>query len=107
MRSLSQHIALVHKFLRLSASPRRFPPTSRKKQPTTCGGSESNTYLTIGHGLLGEVIVKDHRVLAVVAEVLSDGGTRVRRKELARKKKHLYVLNKGNEPKMRWGDGGG
>lgn len=39
-------------------------------------------YLTVSDSLLGQVIVEDHGVLAVIAEVLSDRGAGVRRKEL-------------------------
>lgn len=35
------------------------------------------TYLTVGHSLLGQVIVDDKCVLAIVSEVLSHGATRV------------------------------
>ena len=37
------------------------------------GGAEEG-HLTVGHGLLGEVVVEDDDVLAVVAEMLAHGG---------------------------------
>lgn len=49
-------------------------------------------HLTVGHGLLGQVVVEDDGVLAVVAEVLSDGRSRVGRKELMRYNTKLFRI---------------
>ncbi len=46
--------------------------------------TQQQGHLTVGHGLLGEVIINDQRVLAAVAEVLSHRGRGVRRQELHR-----------------------
>lgn len=56
--------------------------TRRKKFPVPGSSHSFVDYLTVGNGLLGQVIVEDHGVLAVVAEVLSDRRTGVGRKEL-------------------------
>jgi hypothetical protein len=44
--------------------------------------TEEDGHLTVGDGLLGEIIVEDHNVLAVVPEPLSHGGSGVRSEEL-------------------------
>mmetsp|Transcript_1011 Transcript_1011/g.2676 ORF Transcript_1011/g.2676 Transcript_1011/m.2676 type:complete len:604 (+) Transcript_1011:439-2250(+) len=50
------------------------------------GTAEEQGHLAVRHGLLGEVIVDDERVHAVVAEVLGDGGAGVGREELERRR---------------------
>ena len=45
---------------------------------TARGATEQQRHLTVGDGLLGEVVVADDGVGAVVAEVLAHGCTRVR-----------------------------
>ena len=49
---------------------------------TTRGTTQKERHLAVGDGLLGQIVVDDERVLAVVTEVLTHGGTRVGRKEL-------------------------
>jgi len=51
---------------------------------TSRGTAEEEGHLTVSYGLLGEVIVENHGVHAVVTEVFSDGGTSVRSQELKR-----------------------
>jgi hypothetical protein len=51
---------------------------------TAWGTTEEEGHLTVGDSLLGEVVVENHSVHAVVTEVLSDGGTSVRGEELKR-----------------------
>src|SRR5690606_14356531 len=43
-------------------------------------------HLAVGDGLLGQVVIGDQRVLAVVAEILADGATRERGQELERRR---------------------
>lgn len=64
-------------------------------------------YLTVGDGLLGKVIVEDDSVLPVVAEVLSDRGSGVRREELKghqqreqRKKMFTWYVQRGVRPTL-------
>ena len=42
---------------------------------TSRGTTEQERHLTVGDGLLGEIVVDDDGVLAVVTEVLTHGGT--------------------------------
>mmetsp|Transcript_1347 Transcript_1347/g.3373 ORF Transcript_1347/g.3373 Transcript_1347/m.3373 type:complete len:351 (+) Transcript_1347:318-1370(+) len=49
---------------------------------TAGGATEEQRHLTVGHSLLGKIIVEDNGVLAVVTEVLAHGGASVGRKEL-------------------------
>lgn len=49
---------------------------------TTGGTSEEEGHLSVGDGLLGEIVVDDQGVLAVVSEVLTDGAARVGSQEL-------------------------
>mmetsp|Transcript_14062 Transcript_14062/g.32734 ORF Transcript_14062/g.32734 Transcript_14062/m.32734 type:complete len:449 (-) Transcript_14062:207-1553(-) len=51
---------------------------------TTRRTTKQQRHLTVGNGLLRQIIVEDHGVLAVVTEVLSHGSTGVRSKELKR-----------------------
>ena len=44
--------------------------------------TEEEGHLTVGDGLLGEIVVEDDGVLSVVPEPLSHGGSGVRGKEL-------------------------
>mmetsp|Transcript_20831 Transcript_20831/g.49387 ORF Transcript_20831/g.49387 Transcript_20831/m.49387 type:complete len:465 (-) Transcript_20831:338-1732(-) len=46
--------------------------------------AQQKRHLAISHGLLGEIVVEDDRMLSVVAEVLCHGATRVRCQELQR-----------------------
>jgi len=46
--------------------------------------TEEKGHLTVGNSLLGEVVVENHSVHAVVTEELADGGTSVRSQELKR-----------------------
>ena len=48
------------------------------------GTTEEQGHLAVGDGLLGEIVVEDDGVLAVVAEVLADGAAGVRGEELQR-----------------------
>ena len=41
-------------------------------------------HLAVGHGLLGEIVIEDHRVHAVVAEELTQGAAGVGCQELKR-----------------------
>ena len=49
---------------------------------TTGGSSEEEGHLTVGDGLLGQIVVDDESVLGVVTEVLADGATGVGSQEL-------------------------
>ena len=49
---------------------------------TTGGASQEERHLSVGDGLLGEIVVDDQGVLAVVSEVLADGTARVGSQEL-------------------------
>mmetsp|Transcript_12162 Transcript_12162/g.24716 ORF Transcript_12162/g.24716 Transcript_12162/m.24716 type:complete len:293 (-) Transcript_12162:168-1046(-) len=49
---------------------------------TAGGAAQQQRHLTVGDGLLRKIVEDDERVHAVVAEVLTDGATRVRGKEL-------------------------
>mmetsp|Transcript_26419 Transcript_26419/g.56773 ORF Transcript_26419/g.56773 Transcript_26419/m.56773 type:complete len:563 (+) Transcript_26419:264-1952(+) len=49
---------------------------------TARGTTEEKRHLTVGNSLLGEIVVEDHSVLAVVTEVFTHGGTGVRSQEL-------------------------
>jgi hypothetical protein len=49
---------------------------------TTGGTSEEEGHLSVGDGLLGEIVVDDQGMLAVVSEVLTDGAARVGSQEL-------------------------
>lgn len=40
---------------------------------TTGGSSEEERHLTVGYGLLGQIVVDDEGVLGVVSEELTDG----------------------------------
>ena len=51
---------------------------------TTGGTSQEEGHLSVGDGLLGEIVVDDQGVLPVVSEVLTDGAARVRSQELKR-----------------------
>lgn len=42
---------------------------------TAGGTTEKQRHLTVGNGLLGKIVVDDERVLAVITEVLTNGGT--------------------------------
>lgn len=44
---------------------------------TTRGTAEQQGHLTVSDGLLGQVVIHNQRVLAVVTEVLAHGGTSV------------------------------
>ena len=55
---------------------------SGRRTLTTGRATEEERHLTVGDGLLGEIVEDDERVHAVVAEVLAEGAARVRRKEL-------------------------
>ena len=45
---------------------------------TARGTTQKERHLAVSHGLLGEIVVEDHGVLAVVSEVLTHGTSRVR-----------------------------
>ena len=49
---------------------------------TTGGTSEEEGHLSVSDGLLGEIVVDDQGVLAVVSEVLTDGAAGVGSQEL-------------------------
>ena len=49
---------------------------------TSRGAAEEEGHLTVGDGLLGEIVVEDHGVLAVLAEPLAHGGAGVGGEEL-------------------------
>ena len=49
---------------------------------TTWGTSEQEGHLTVGDGLLGEIVVNDQAVHAVVSEVLANGAAGVGSQEL-------------------------
>jgi hypothetical protein len=49
---------------------------------TTGGSSEEERHLSVGDGLLGEIVVDNEGVLAVVSEVLTDGAAGVGSQEL-------------------------
>jgi len=49
---------------------------------TTWGTSEKEGHLTVGNGLLGQIVVDDETVHAVVTEVLTDGAAGVGSQEL-------------------------
>jgi hypothetical protein len=49
---------------------------------TTRRTTEEKRHLTVSDGLLGQIVIDDQRVHAVVTEVLSHSGTRVRGQEL-------------------------
>ena len=49
---------------------------------TTRGASEEERHLSVGDGLLGEIVIDNEGVLAVVSEVLTDGAARVGSQEL-------------------------
>ena len=51
---------------------------------TTWGTSEQEGHLTVGDGLLGEIVVNDQAVHAVVSEVLANGAAGVGSQELQR-----------------------
>ena len=51
---------------------------------TTWGTSEEEGHLTVGDGLLGQIVVDDEGVLAVVAEELANGAAGVGSQELQR-----------------------
>ena len=51
---------------------------------TSRRAAEEQGHLTVSHGLLGEIVVEDHGVLAVVSEVLTHGAASVRSKVLQR-----------------------
>ncbi len=51
---------------------------------TTWGTSEKEGHLTVGDGLLGEIVVNDETVHSVVSEVLSNGAAGVGSQELER-----------------------
>ena len=51
---------------------------------TTGRSSEKEGHLTVGDGLLGEIVIDDKSVLGVVTEVLTNGASRVRGQELKR-----------------------
>ena len=51
---------------------------------TTGGSSEEEGHLSVGDGLLGEIVIDDKSVLGVVTEVLADGASGVRGQELER-----------------------
>mmetsp|Transcript_11764 Transcript_11764/g.21834 ORF Transcript_11764/g.21834 Transcript_11764/m.21834 type:complete len:328 (-) Transcript_11764:43-1026(-) len=44
--------------------------------------TKEKRHLTVGHSLLGQIIVEDHSVLAIISEVLAHSTTSVRGKEL-------------------------
>eukprot|EP00162_Nutomonas_longa_P014214 comp21872_c0_seq1/m.49537 comp21872_c0_seq1/g.49537 ORF comp21872_c0_seq1/g.49537 comp21872_c0_seq1/m.49537 type:complete len:544 (+) comp21872_c0_seq1:1425-3056(+) len=46
--------------------------------------TEQKRHLTVGHSLLGKIVVDDQRMLAVVSKVLTNRASRVGRKELQR-----------------------
>ena len=48
--------------------------------------AQQQRHLPIGHGLLGEIVVDDHRVHAVVAEVFAHGAAGKRRQKLHRRR---------------------
>ena len=49
---------------------------------TTGGSSEEERHLSVGDGLLGEIVIDNQGVLAVVSEVLTDGAAGVGSQEL-------------------------
>ena len=49
---------------------------------TTGWTSEEEGHLSVSDGLLGEIVVDDQGMLAVVSEVLTDGAARVGSQEL-------------------------
>jgi len=51
---------------------------------TTGGSSQEEGHLSVGDGLLRQIVIDDQGVLAVVSEVLTDGTSRVRSQELKR-----------------------
>ena len=51
---------------------------------TTGRSSEQKGHLTVGDGLLGEIVIDDEGVLRVVTEVLTDGTSRIGGQELER-----------------------
>ena len=51
---------------------------------TTGGSSQEKGHLSVGDGLLGEIVVDDEGVLGVVTEELTDGASRVGSQELER-----------------------
>ena len=51
---------------------------------TTGRSSEKKGHLSVGNGLLGEIVVDDEGVLAVITEVLTDGASGVWSQELER-----------------------
>ena len=51
---------------------------------TTGWSSEEEGHLSVGNSLLGEIVVDDEGVLAVVSEVLTDGASGVWGQELER-----------------------
>ena len=51
---------------------------------TTRWSSEKKRHLTVGNGLLGEIIINDKSMLSVVAEEFSNGTSRVWSQELER-----------------------
>jgi hypothetical protein len=51
---------------------------------TTWRTSEQERHLTVGDSLLGEIVINDKSVHAVVTEVLTNSATRVRSQELER-----------------------
>ena len=48
--------------------------------------AQQQRHLAIGDGLLGEIVVDDHRVHAVVAEIFAHGAAGERRQELHRRR---------------------
>lgn len=48
------------------------------------GSSEQQGHLSVRDGLLGQIVIDDQAVLAVVSEVLTDGAAGVRSQELER-----------------------
>src|SRR4030066_146436 len=63
------------------------PPTRETEMPTLMAGrrpAEEERDLAVGRGVLGQVIVDDQGVAAVVAEIFADGAAGERRQELER-----------------------
>ena len=50
------------------------------------GTAQQQRHLSVGHGLLGQIVEDDERVHAVVAEKLAHGAARVRRQVLQRRR---------------------
>lgn len=51
---------------------------------STGRSSQKEGHLSVGDGLLGEIVIDDEGVFAVVSEVFTDGATSVRSQELKR-----------------------